>query len=288
MDHVLSTHLTIQHRLTTVGLDRIRDAGIPAVEIFCARQHLDYRNKAQVAELGHWFRDAQLKLHSLHLPMFSDDQWGRTGPNSVLTITETSKPKRIEMVDEIKRAIEVAEEIPCRFAIQHLGVSGEEFDLKKWDAAFTAMEDLNLFARARGVEILLENIPNELSSGERLMGFLAMTHLKNGLCFDTGHANIMEGIDAAWAAMKTRVRSTHIHDNDGKTDNHRFPLLAKDGTVNWRKTMSLFRSQPGQYPLLLEVREVPEISNLIAAAAEVFERLEELETEESTEETKKR
>lgn len=271
----------IQHRLTTVGLDRVRDAGIGAVEIFCARQHLDYRNKAQVAELGHWFRDSTLRLHSLHLPMYSDDQSGKTGPNSVLNITELSKPKRIEMVDEIKRALEVAEEIPCRYAIQHLGVGGEEFDLRKWDAAFTALDELNLFASSRGVQILLENIPNALSSGERLMSFLAMTHLKNGLCFDTGHAHIMEGIDAAWAAMKTRVRSTHIHDNDGKNDNHRYPFLASDGTVNWRKTMALLRSQPEQYPLLLEVREVPEIPNLVGAAADVLKRLEDLETEEN-------
>jgi sugar phosphate isomerase/epimerase len=281
MEHVLSTHLMIQHRLTTVGLDRIRDAGIPAVEIFCARQHLDYRNKAQVAELGHWFRDSKLRLHSIHLPMYNDDQSGMSGPQAVLNITEISKPKRIEMVDEIKRALEVAEEIPCRYAIQHLGVGGEEFDLRKWDAAFTALEELNLFARSRGVEILLENIPNALSSGERLMGFLDMTHLKNGLCFDTGHAHIMEGIDAAWAAMKTRVKSTHIHDNDGKNDNHRFPLLAKDGTINWRKTMALFRANPEQYPLLLEVREVPEIHNLIGAAADVLSRLEDIETEEN-------
>lgn len=281
MDHVLSTHICVQHRLTTVWLDRIWDAGIPAVEIFCARQHLDYRNKAQVNELGHWFRDAQLKLHSIHLPMYSDDQWGKTGPNSVLSITELSRPKRQEMVDEIKRALEVAEVIPCKFAIQHLGVGGEEFDLAKWDAAFTALEELNLFAKMRGVDILLENIPNKLSSGERLRGFLDMTHLKNGLCFDTGHAHLMGGIEQEWDAMKDLVRSTHVHDNDGKNDNHRFPFLAKDGTVNWRKTMNLLRSRPGQYPLLLELREVPEIENVFASAAEVFERLEELPPLES-------
>ncbi len=132
MDHVLSTHICIQHRLTSVWLDRIWEAGIPQVEIFCARQHLDYRNKAQINELGHWFRDSQLKLHSLHMPMFSDDQWGKSSPNATLTLTELSKPKRQEMVDEIKRALEVAEVIPCKFAVQHLGVGGETFDLAKW------------------------------------------------------------------------------------------------------------------------------------------------------------
>src|ERR1035438_3561971 len=98
--------------LTSALLGRIQQAGIPAVEIFCARQHLDYRDKAQIAELGHWFRDSDLKLHSLHSPMFSDEIWGRSGPHAVVTITEPVKGKRLQMVDEIKRALEISETIP--------------------------------------------------------------------------------------------------------------------------------------------------------------------------------
>src|ERR1017187_8250390 len=164
MIHVLSTHLFVNHRLTSALLGRIQQAGIPAVEIFCGRQHLDYRDKAQIAELGHWFRDSNLRLHSLHSPMYTDEIWGRSGPHAVVTLTEPVKSKRLPMVDEIKRAIEIAEIVPFRYLIQHMGVSGEEFDMVKFDAAFAALEELNLFARGRGVEILLENIPNELSS----------------------------------------------------------------------------------------------------------------------------
>jgi len=34
-----------------------------------------------------------------------------------------------------------------------------------------------MFARQRGVDILLENIPNELSSAERLLLFQELTHI---------------------------------------------------------------------------------------------------------------
>ena len=91
MKHVLSTHLFVNHRLTQSGSISIWDAGIPAVEIFCARQHLDYRDNGQITELGHWFRDSELKLHSLHSPMYTDEIWGRSGPQAVITITETGK-----------------------------------------------------------------------------------------------------------------------------------------------------------------------------------------------------
>src|SRR5215470_14266727 len=169
MNHAISTHLFVNHRLTTALLGRIQEAGIPAVEIFCARQHLDYRDKAQISELGHWFRDAELKLHSLHSPMYSDDVWGRSGPNAVVSIAEPLKARRIQAVDEIKRALEIAEVVPFRYLIQHLGVSGEEYDEHKIDAAFTALEEISLFARHRGVEVLIENTPNEMSSAERLL-----------------------------------------------------------------------------------------------------------------------
>jgi len=277
MNHILSTHLFANHRLSTVWLDRIQDAGIGAVEIFCAKQHFDYNNRAQTEELAAWFRDSEMQLHSLHSPMYTDDVWGRSGPHAVITITETTKSKRIAMVDEIKRALEVAEYIPFRFLVQHMGVAGEEYDERKVDAAFNALDELSSFARQRGVEILLENMPNELSSAERLVNFLTVTHLKLGFCFDVGHAHMNEGIETAYRTMESRIRSTHLHDNDGKADQHLFPFLGEGGTIDWKKTVELLRSHPDQYPLLLELREVPAFGpHPFDKAKEIFERLESL------------
>jgi sugar phosphate isomerase/epimerase len=275
MNRVLSTHLFVNHRLTVAWLSRIQQAGIPAVEIFCARQHLDYRNKEQIAELGHWFRDSELKLNSLHSPMYTDEIWGRSGPHAVVTLTEPVKGQRLQMVDEIKRALEIAEVIPFRYLIQHIGVGGEEFDMRKFDAAFSALEELSLFARQRGVEILLENIPNELSSAKRLLQFEALTHIGLNYVFDTGHANMNEGVEEAFQLMKDRIRSTHVHDNDGKRDLHLFPLNSEGGTIDWKNTMQLLRSRESQFPLLLELKEAPEVTNPLAAVQKVFQQLEE-------------
>jgi sugar phosphate isomerase/epimerase len=259
-------------------LGRIQQSGIPAVEIFCARQHLDYRDKAQIAELGHWFRDSELKLHSLHAPMYTDEIWGRSGPHAVITLTETVKSQRLKMVDEIKRALEIAEIIPFQYLVQHIGVGGEEFDLRKFDAAFSALEEITVFARQRGVEVLLENIPNQLSGAERLTLFQEMTHIGLNYVFDTGHAHMNEGIPAAFEIMKERIRSTHIHDNDGKEDAHLFPFSGVAGGINWPETMRLLRSRPDQFPLLLELKERPELPNQLEVVRGLFDRLETLET----------
>jgi sugar phosphate isomerase/epimerase len=274
MNHVVSTHVCVNHRLTVAWLDKALHAGIPAVEIFCARQHLDYTNRSQVMELSHWFRDSELVLHSLHLPMYNDEYWGRSGPHAVITITEPVKAKRIAMVDEIKRALEVAEHIPCKYAVQHLGVGDEEYDERKIDAAFTCLEELTLFARQRGVEILLENIPNRLSSAERLMHFNEMTHLGMNFVFDTGHANLMEGVEQAFSIMKDRIRSTHVHDNDGVADQHLFPAVADGGTIDWKRTMRLLRRGADRFPLLLELKEAAGMENPFEQIRRVFDALE--------------
>jgi sugar phosphate isomerase/epimerase len=277
MDHVLSTHIFISHRLTTAWLDRIAQAGIGAVETFCALQHLDYHNRAQINELGHWFRDSKMKLHSVHSPMYTDEIWGRSGPQAVLNITEPIKSKRLVVVEEMKRALEIAETVPFRYFIQHLGVHGEEYDERKLDSAFSALEEINLFARQRGVEVLLENTLNRLASAERLIYFLGLTHLKLNFCLDVGHANINEGIPAAFGIMQERIRSTHIHDNDGKSDTHVFPLV-DPGTVDWKATMDLLKSRASQYALVLELSETAERPwpQSLETVCEIFDRLEKL------------
>jgi sugar phosphate isomerase/epimerase len=279
MQRALSTYLLVNHRLSNVLLDRIWEAGIPLVEIFCARQHLDYHNRAQIAELGHWFRESELKLHSLHSPLHTDEYAGRSGPQAVINITEPVKSKRIPMLDEIKRALEIAETIPFPYLIQHIGVTGQEYDDRYVDAAFAALEEISLFARQRGVEVLLENTPNALASAERLRVFLNTTHLNVNVCLDVGHAHMNEGVESAYRLLKHRIRSTHVHDNDGKEDLHLFPMLAPgQGTIDWRRTLQLLRSQDDRYPLLLELREVPDMGSPFDTLRKLFDTLENLTT----------
>jgi sugar phosphate isomerase/epimerase len=275
MDRALSSHVIVNHRLTTSWLGRVERARISAVEIFCAKQHLDWRNSSQVAELGHWFRDSELKLHSLHSPMYTDEYWGRSGPDTHINITDHKKADRIKWVDEIKRAIEVAEVVPFKYLIQHLGVNDQEFSERTVDAAFSSLDELGVFARQRGVEILLENIRNDLASAQRLHQFNELTHLNMNYVFDAGHAHIVAGVEHEFELMAPRIRSLHLHDNDGVSDQHLYPQAA-GGTIDWGKTMELLKSRPGQYPLLLELREVPTMEHPIDEVAKVFDKLEAL------------
>jgi sugar phosphate isomerase/epimerase len=221
-----------------------------------------------------------LQLHALHAPVYSDDAGGKTGPQANINIAERTKAKRIQHVDEVKRTLEIAESLPFRYLIQHVGMPGEEFDLHKIDAAFSSLEEISVFARNRGVEILLENTSNGLSNAEKLGIFFDMTHMDLNVCFDTGHAHLTGNPEAEFRSLKPRIRSTHVHDNNGSDDAHLFP--GAGGTLDWRGTMQLLRSAPGQYPLLLELGEPPEtqrpMEQTLDAVNLVFEQLEGLKT----------
>jgi sugar phosphate isomerase/epimerase len=163
MEFALSTYLFVEERLNTFILDQILNAGFRQVEIFAARQHFDYREANQVRDIAQWFKDHGLQLHSLHAPLYPDTDWGRSGGQPI-SITYIERGHRIDSMDEIKRAIDVAERLPFKYLILHMGLPEEEYDLRKFDAAFTSIEHLRIFAKERGAQVLLENIPNELST----------------------------------------------------------------------------------------------------------------------------
>src|SRR5919109_2713678 len=137
MQKAISTHVYVKERLHPGLLDGLARGGAQAIEIFAARPHLDYANRKQhVHEIADWFRTSGVPLHSVHAPMYADYEFGRTGAQPV-NIADTDRGRRVEAMDEIKRALEIAEQIPFRFLVQHLGTGGEAFDDRKFEAAMT-------------------------------------------------------------------------------------------------------------------------------------------------------
>lgn len=247
----MSTYVFVRERLHPGLLDALVRGGAESIEIFAARGHFDYANRRQhVLEIANWFKSTGKTLNSVHAPLFSDYEWGKGG-NPPLNIASPDRSHRIDAMDEIKRAIEIAEHIPFRFLIQHIGNGGEEFDEKKLDAAMTSVEHLKAFAKPLGVTVLLENIPNELSTPERLVEFIRLAHFDDvGFCFDIGHAHMMDGVRQAFDLMQKNIRSTHLHDNKKDRDAHLWP---GEGSIDWAEAMQLLRTAPHVPPLLMEI-----------------------------------
>jgi sugar phosphate isomerase/epimerase len=271
MQRAVSTFLYVKERLHPGLLDGLARSGAQAIEIFAARQHLDYANRKQhVREIADWFRASGIPLHSVHAPLYGDYEWGRAGAPPV-NIASMDRAGRVEAMDEIKRALEIAEQIPFRFLIQHIGTPNESFDDRKFEAAMTSVEHLRAFAKPLGVRILLENIPNELSAPEKLVEFIHATRFDDlGICFDVGHAHMMTSVAEAFEIAKPLIHSTHVHDNHRDKDSHLWP---GDGTIQWKEAVDLLGSAPQAPPLLLEI-EADEKVNPLEKIAATFKKLE--------------
>jgi len=117
----------------------------------------------------------------------------------------------------------------------------------------------------------LENIPNELSTPDRLVELIRGAHFDDvGVCFDFGHAHIMGSVSESFEILRQHICSTHVHDNAKDKDSHLWP---GQGTINWKEAMELMRSAPQTPPLLLELGEDEKV-NPLEKLGETFDKLE--------------
>lgn len=272
MELGLSTYLFSEQRLAPHILDQILEAGIATFEIYAARRHWDYHDKNHVQDVAQWFLDHNAVLHSVHAPLFSGFGSGRAG-ELPLSLAYLERRLRIDSMDEVKRALEAAERLPFRFIILHLGLPGEEYDPRKFDAAFTSIEHLRVFAKERGTQILIENTQNELSSPARLLHFLQYTRLDVKVCFDIGHAHLAGSVLEALDTLKETISTVHLHDNRAQNDDH---LLPFSGTIEWSPVLDALRSLNAQTPLLMEPRDYGPEQTSMAKIQEVVRRIGEV------------
>ena len=249
IERILSTYLFVNKKLTAAFLGEAARAGASAIELFCSRGHFDYRSAEDAHELASWLAGNNLSLHSIHSPTTRDFHLTRES-GAPLSICDPERLRRQEAVDEIKRALDLVEHIPFRYCVQHVARQRDVPDERKWDAAFSSLEHLSLFARHRGVTLAIENTPGEMATPVNLKNFLEQTRLTSvKICFDAGHANLDGGAPEALENVRDFVATAHVHDNRGERDEH---LLPYEGTIDWSATLSAL---PAETPMVLELKE---------------------------------
>lgn len=262
---VLSTHLFVNQRLHTGLLEQAGQWGAQAVEIFAARQHFDYTSREQVAELAAWFRSNALTAWSMHAPIYADREMGRSG-SPPLNLLHTERGGRIEAMDEIKRALETAEQIPFRNLVIHLGDKGDEWSPRTAEYAFTALEHLGAFAHPLGVRPLVENLLSEPTTPEHLVEILEIGHLDQiGVCLDLGHAHMTVGVPSAIATLGGHIVQVHANDNHGVKDEHLWP---GDGDIDWPVAVAALNALAAPPAMVLELG-----AKLASKPAELLQRI---------------
>lgn len=307
----ISSHLFFPDRLTPGLLDLLRDAGAEAVEVFASRHHFDYANRHAVRELANWFR-ANPVAATMHMPLFTEaeeSQWSRhTAPT--LNLVSRAKGERIAAMDEVKRAIEAAEQVPFRSCVLHLGLKEDRWATETLDLSLTAIEHLKAFATPLGVQLLLENQFSDLATPAHLVEIARAGHFDTvGFCLDTGHAHLTQptfpdetgfdrearerlreefgnaalkdGLAEAFQTFGKRLVELHLHDNNGGRDEHLWPGETDAGKgLDWgvvRASLSKLEQQPLN---LLEIGYEPPVAlREVSRKAGDARRLLELQSE---------
>jgi sugar phosphate isomerase/epimerase len=268
----LSTHLFLKERLHPGLLELAGRSGAQAVEIFAARQHFDYTSREHVQELASWFASNTLEPWSMHAPLFPDREMGRAGAPAV-NLIHPEKSRRIDAMDEVKRALETAEYIHFKNLVVHLGERTDTWSPRTQEHALTALEHLDAFARPLGVRLLAENLVSEATTPEHLMEIFSIGHLTRlGACLDLGHAHITVGIAEAIATLGSRIVSVHVHDNHAVRDEHLWP---GDGNIDWPAAVKSLKALATPPASVLEIHyNLPETHITIPPKAQAaFDRL---------------
>src|SRR5258708_7200637 len=276
MQPALSTHVFLQQRLHPGLLDALHKSGAQTIEISAARHHFDYNDRSAVRDIANWFRSTGVAA-TLHQPLYFSDrgsgQWSRhVAPN--INLIDPEKSHRITAMDEVKRALESAEQVPINTCVLHLGHKGDPWDTRALENSLTAIEHLKAFAHPLGVRLLIENLQNEITSPEHILEILRVgPFARVGVCLDAGHAHLSRpenniGIDEAFELLKPRIAQLHLHDNQATKDDHLWP---GSGTIDWNNIAKHIATLPANTPGILEIahdlEETPESVTTKATAA---------------------
>ncbi|HEX4154420.1 MAG TPA: sugar phosphate isomerase/epimerase family protein [Acidobacteriaceae bacterium] len=294
----ISTHIFLPERLTPGRLDTLRSAGAEVIEVFASRHHFDYIDRSAVRDIAAWFR-ANPVAATMHMPLFTPEDeavWSRHTAAS-LNLIDANKSARIAAMDEVKRALEAAEQIPFRSCVLHLGRNDDRWDTRALDDSLTSIEHLKAFAGPLGVKLLLENLTNDVATPEHLVEIVTVGHFSTvGFCLDLGHAHLAQGtpetsnspaksgIDLAFEAFTSlpgdHLLELHVHDNHGADsgsgkDEHLWP---GDGSIDFAavdRHIGALKTKPvGMLEIAYDLTgDTAEITRRAARACEIMAKL---------------
>ena len=233
------------------ALRRIKAVGFDEVEI--CETHLDPRVSSieEVRMVKDVLGRIDLRLHSLHAPYANVD------------LASKDSFKRESSLKLMMKSLDYCAELECPIMVLHPN-SSESLKYLTRKAmkrnTIDSVKTLADYARDLNVKVALENLHEH---GVKRFGS-TISDLKLiirnvgsdsvGICFDTGHANMIrwEGFSPEKEIRRVgkKLFTLHLHDNDGLEDRH-WPLGR--GTIDWYKVFEALRKANPDLVLMHEV-----------------------------------
>src|SRR5204863_7301109 len=166
--------------------------------------------------------------------------------------------------------------VPFKYLVVHLGIPDGQTapaNDNQPDAARRSVEEIVALASGVHVSVALEVMPNKLSSAASICQLIEeqLEGVDVGICFDYGHANLMGDLGDAIETVSGHLWTTHVHDNDGRKDDHRVPFA---GRIDW--DAAIMETQKIGYDgvLMFEVADTGDPIEVLTRAVKARERIE--------------
>lgn len=145
-------------------------------------------------------------------------------------------------VELIKNRIDFASFFNTDILVLHLNVPYKNFKKSKeyydrfWHQVFKSFDELKEYCQQKKVRIAIENLfDNSYESQFDVYKQLFSRYDRDfiGICYDTGHANMMNKANPfeLFDLYPERIIFIHAHDNNGIDDQHKIPYT---GGFNWK------------------------------------------------------
>lgn len=207
-------------------LRRIAEAGFSHVH-WCHHWNTDFLySEDEIEQIARWLQIYELHLNDLHASDGVEKYW-----------VSFSEYERLAGVALVKNRIAMAARLESDVIILHLPREPEDATERTafWAQTRTSLDTLAPYARKHQVRIALENLPDDnYLTIEKVLANYPSDFI--GICYDSGHGNICGDGLAFLERFKHRLLAIHLHDNDGKGDQHLLPFT---GTVDWERLTQL-------------------------------------------------
>lgn len=170
-------------------------------------------------------------------------------------------------VDDLKRCLDWLRDAGGTHLVVHPGGLSEELSFsRRRDLLASGLIALADHVQGTGLIVCVENMPAGVHPGSRMADLEAIVseidRPEIGLALDTGHANIVSSAEEETLASSRWLRTTHVHDNNGRSDSHEPPGA---GTVNWPAWKQALDAIDYRGPIMLEciriLRQSPDAIN---------------------------
>ena len=162
---------------------------------------------------------------------------------------------RAVQIEVLQRTADLAVELGAATISGHAGfrLPAEAARGPALDLLDRSLDELAAYVAALPVILCLESLNGSadcISNSDVIFRLKARSAAAFGFVLDTGHAHMAGDLLELPGLAGRRLQNLHLHDNDGRRDQHMFP---GSGTLDWPRFMRALDRSGYEGPLLLEV-----------------------------------